>query len=504
MSKTHIISKNSFDIITSAVNKAVDMVRPTYGPAGNKVIISKVLYKMVPDDGVQIMRDLELPDPSENAVLSVIRETAVKTNDRVGDGTTSSMIMLQAIMNEVAKKPHFHGRLVAKELQQGAKEAKEQIVGMAKPVKTKEELKQVARISYDDEKTAEIIANTCFQVGKDGIVTVENSQTLETTAELTEGLTLQRGYISPHMVSHPDRMEAIIEKPYILLTDYRLTEAADVIPIMNELVANKIMSLVIVAENVEQSALATLVINKLQGKFFAVAITLPQVEDRKVFLEDLALLTGAKVFSNENGNKLQDAKIDDLGRAERFIGRKESSVFVNPKGKKSVITDAIASLRNAMGNATVPADKERLNKRLALFTNKIGVIKVGAPTENEQKARKFKVEDAVNAVKAAFKGGVVCGAGLTLSRLKTSSPILNEALKRPFEQLKENMGIEEHKELKNNEALNVVTGKIGNYLEVGVVDPADVLIAGVESAVSIASILVTTSGMIVEEPKEEK
>lgn len=510
MSDVNIITKDPFEIIERAVNKAVDLVRPTYGPAANKVIISKVTHGFVVDDGVQILRDLELEDPNENAVLKVVREAAIRTNDRAGDGTTGASIMLKSIVNQVAAMFHRDGHKVERELRAGAIEAVEQLRAQAKPVKTLEELKKVARISYDNEEISALLAETWHAVGKDGVVTVDGGATMKTTAELAEGIKLVNGFISPIMVTNPERMESVLEKPYILITDYRLTEAKDVLEVMNKLAAAGKHTLLVIAENVENHALATLIINEPHvmnphtgkpGVMQSVAVVAPGGEDRTVMLEDVALLTGGRVISMSKGDKIEEVKVEDLGQAERFIGRRDGSVIIGPKGKKADVKKAIADLSSAIEAAESERDKDRLRKRLAFFANKIAVIRVGAPTDNEQRALKYKVEDAVNAVRSAYRSGVVCGSGLALARLETSSPILNAALKAPHKQLIENMGLE-MPVLKEEEAYNVVTGKTGKFLEVGVIDPVDVLIAGVESAVSIATLLVTTSGMIVERPKK--
>jgi len=505
-----ITTKDPFAIIHRAVNKAADLVAPTYGPAGNKVIISKVTHGFVLDDGVQILRDLELPDQNENAVLKVVRETAIKTNDRVGDGTTGATIVVRAIVNQVAGMRNRDGRKIERELAIGAQEAAEQIRAQAKPVKTLEDLKKVARVSYDNEEVSSLIAETWHKVGAEGVVAVDASATMKTTAELSEGIKLDNGYVSPIMVNNPQRMEAVIEKPYILITDYRLTEANDVIPLMNKLAEAGKGKLLIIAENIEQHALATLVINlphvmnphtQKPGVFQSIAVVAPGGENRLVTLEDIAVMTGGRVFSMSKGDKIADAKIEDLGQADRVISRRDGTVIIGPKGKKADVKAGVDALKAAIENAETKKEKDELHRRLAFFANKIAVIRVGAPTENEQRALKYKVEDAVNAVQSAFRGGVVCGSGLALARLKTSSPILNAALKEPHRQLMANMGMDVV-ELEDGHAHNVVTGKTGKFLEVGVIDPADVLVAAVESAVSIAGLLVTTSGMIVEKPQK--
>jgi chaperonin GroEL len=511
--ETTITHDKTFDTIKSAVNKMVDFIRPTYGPAGNKIVISKMAYFMVVDDGVQGARDFELKDPSENAIVRLVREVAVRTNDRVGDGTTSSLIVTQGIINEVGRKGKWNGRKISLELQQGAKEAKEQLLKMAKPIKGRAELKKVALVSFDNEKIADMLADLYEKLGKDAVITIDKSPTMETTSEISEGVTLESGYISPYMITNADRMEAVLEKPLILITDYRLTEANDVLPILNKMAAAGKNKLVLIAENVEGHALATMVINhpnvmnpqtQKPGVIQSVALNAPKGDDSKIFLEDLALLTGGKVFSSSKGDKLENAEIKDLGTCDRVIVKRNDTVFVGPKGKRGDIGFAITKLRSAMEAEKEVRAKEDLKKRLARLTNQVAVIRVGAPTENEQKALKYKVEDAVHAVKSAYQSGVVCGAGLSLERLETSSPILNEALKCPARQLRENMDMTDEVELKDGEALNMVTGKKGKFLDVGVVDPVEVLIAGIESAVSISTMLLTSHGMIVEHQKEEK
>lgn len=497
-----VVRKDSFEKIRSAVDQTVDLIKPTFGPASNKVIIAKVTHGMVVDDGVQIARDLELADPVEHAIMKVVREVAIKTNDRVGDGTTGALIMTQAMINGIAQLPRFEGHKIEKELKAALDEAKQQLAKLARPIKTKEDLEKVARISFDNPEIATMISEAWFKLGVDGVLTVDRSGTMQTDLEMTDGIKLPRGYLSPYMITNPQRMEGVIEKPYILFTDYRLTEANDVINVMNQLAGKNITNLVIVAENVEGAALATLVINKMQGKFNAIAVTIPK--DDTVMLEDLAMMTGAKFFSEQKGDKVDQATIENLGRAERFIARRTESVIIGPRGDKKAIVKAIADLNMAANGESDEKAKKQIQKRIARFGNKVGVIKVGAPTDNEVNALKYKVEDAVNATHAAFKSGVVPGGGIGLANLHTESDLMNEALKAPFRQLKLNSGVDSHRKLNKGEAINVVTGEIGDWMKVGVLDPLDVLTAQLESAVSIVSLLVTTSGMIVEAPKHLK
>jgi chaperonin GroEL len=339
-------------------------------------------------------------------------------------------------------------------------------------------------------------------MGADATITIDRSSTMETTCETAKGITLSSGYISPYMIANPERMETVLEKPWILFTDYRLTEATDIMPIMEKMIAAKKTELVVICDNMEQAALATAVINKIKGVFFVVAVAMPGHENKKVTLEDMALMTGGRVFTESKGDKLDEATPADLGRATRFICRRGESVIVGPRGKKEVVKEAIEQLHELARNEIDEKKKREHLQRLAFMTNSVAVIKVGAMTDNEQRALKYKVEDAVNAVKAAYKGGVVCGAGLSLARLKTSSPILNAALKQPSIQLRQNMGLEyDAEEMLADEAVNVVTGEKGKFMDIGVMDPVDVLIAGIESSVSIASVLVTSSGIITETAK---
>ena len=506
MKKTEIIQDKTFDVIKSAVNKMVDLIKPTYGPAENKVVISKDIYgnwPLVVDDGVQIARDFSCDDPRENAIVNVVRETAVKTNDRVGDGTTSSLIILQAIINEVDRMNKKDGQKIASELKDGLVQAKNKLLKSSKEISSKEDLKKVALTSFNDEKVADIIADIYYKIGKEGVITIDRSDTSETTSQMTKGIKIERGYVSPYMITNPQRMEAELNKPYILVTDYRLTEATDIIPIMEKLSKENKRELIIVCDNMESHALSTAVVNKIQNKFFLLAINTPESSDKRVYLEDLALMLGARFISEGKGDKMEEVEIADLGKADKFICKSSESVIVGPKGNKPNIKSIVDSLKIAIATQTNQRIREDLIKRYGLMTNKVAVIRVGALTENERKSLKYKVEDAVNAVKSAYNSGIVCGAGLALERIQTSSPILNRAMSAPAQQLRDNMGVDDAPDL-SNIVTNYATGEKGSFLSVGVVDPTEVLIAGLESAVSIASILLTASGMIVEYKEDQK
>jgi len=519
--RVHITqSREAFEVITRATDALVNLAKPTYGPSSGKIVIDKVTHKTVLDDGVQIARDLELPDPSENAILRVIREAATKTSARAGDGTTSALIMVQAILHEVARLGKFHGRKVELELRAGLEDFQRQILKDTKTVDTQEELEKVAMISFDNPEIAHLIAGLFKKLGKEATITLEKSPTLDTYAETAEGVAINTGYISPYMVNNPETMECKLSKPHILITNYRLMEGADLDPIMNLMAQAKKKNLVVLAENVEESALSMLVLNLpnvarpdpenpgrlMRGNFPNCAINIPKTEDslRTQMLEDIALLTGATVFSREKGRDVTTATLEDLGTADRFIAGRESSLIIEPGGVKKDIAMAVTALRLNIKNEKSENKKAGYIDRLNLYTNSVATIKVGAPTEYEQKALMRKVENVKNSVGAAYKNGVVCGGGLGLARIKTSSSILNNALQKPQKQLLENMGIDKPIPLAKGEAYNAVTEQIGQFMAVGVMDPVDVLIAGVESAVSIASLLLTTEGIIAEAPEHLK
>jgi len=513
MGTKHISNKKeTFKLIQSAVEKLVDTIKPTFGPASNKVVIDKIPYRMVVDDGVQIARDFQLDDEQENAIVNFVKGAAIKTNDRAGDGTTGAMIILQALVREIGREIDPKGHSIERELKKGVQEVIEQLKAKATPIESKEDLKKVAMVSFDDEGIANLIADMYHKIGKDGVVTLARSNTMDTYTELTEGVKITNGYISPYMVTDAERMEAVIEKPYILLTDYRLTESSDIMPILEKMVKAGKHDLVVIAENVEQQALATIVsnlstvMNRQTGKtgmLRCVAINAPKVANQKIFLEDLAMMTGGTLFTESMGDTLEGAELKDLGRAERFISKRDESIIVEPKGNKEDVDSAVKSLKQAIETEVKESNRKELEQRVGMFTGTLAVIKVGAPTDEEQKALQYKVEDAVNSVKSAFQNGVVCGGGLALRGITTSSPILNRALEYPSYQLFINMEMQ-YPLLAEGQALNVITGETGPYLEVGVIDPVDVLIAGVESAVSIASILATSAGMICETRDEEK
>ena len=470
-------------LVFEAVDKLVDFVKPTYGPAQNKVILQRGFHQEVIDDGVTTAQQFELPDEFENSVVQLVKEVAVKTNNRVGDGTTSSLIMLQALMQEIRGAGSIKAREIILELQGGLEEFKKQIKEKAKQITTKEDLKKVAYISFNNEKMAETISEILFELGHEAIVTIEESRSLETTHTIVKGLQFPRGFASPYFINSPEKAETILEKPYIFVTDREVIDAKELVPLMNKVIASGNRQLLIIADDIRGEALATLVINYVKGVGLFPAVKAPYYSnDKYEFLMDIAELTGAHFVMGELGKKIEDTELEDLGMADKVVITKDSTTIIGGHGKK--LDEYISKLKAIIETTDSDIKKDKMKERLAKLTSGVAVIKVGGATENEMKALRYKVEDAVNATKVAYKDGVVKGAGVTLGEIKTSSEILNTALKYPHRQLLVNMEVDS--------------------LEVGedIVDPVEVLIAGVESAVSIVSLLITTKGILVDKIEE--
>lgn len=471
-------------LIFDAVDKLVDFIKPTFGPAQNKIIIERGRYQEVLDDGVATAKEFELEDEFENSVVRLVKEAAIKTNDRVGDGTTSSLIMLQALMKEI-KEDKRTSREIIKELQQGLEEFKKEIKKRAKKIKTKKDLKQAAYISFNNEKMAETISDILFELGTDSIITIEESKSLETTYNVVKGLQFQRGYASSYFINNPEKAETIMEKPYILVTDKEIYDPKELLPLMNKVIATGNRQLLVIADDIRGEALATLVLNFLKGIGLFPAVKAPYYSnDKYEFLMDVAELTGANFKVTNLNKELKDLEIEDLGTAERVIITKDSTTIVGGAGKN--LEKYLKTMKAMIETIDSDIKRDKMKERLAKLTSGVAVIKVGGATENEMKSLRYKVEDAVNATKIAYKDGVVKGAGITLWEIKTSSGILNRALEYPHKQLLANLEVDN--------------------LEVGedIIDPVEVLIAGVESAVSIVSLLITTKGILVEKNEETK
>lgn len=464
-------------LIFEATDKLVNFIRPTFGPAQNKIIIQEGRFQEVIDDGVATAKKFELEDEFENAVIKLIKEVAIKTNDRVGDGTTSSLIILQALMKAL-KEDKRPAREIIEELKLGFEDFKKQIKERAKQISTEEDLRKVAYISFNNEKIAEVIAKIFFELGHEGIVTIEESRSMETTHNIVKGLQFPRGFISSYFINVSDRAETVLENPYILVTDQEIYDVNNLIPILDKaLKAGR--QVLIIADDVRGEALGSLVITYLKKGYLCPAVKAPYYSnDKYEFLMDVAELTGANFMVAHMNKELKDLELEDLGQAERVVLTKDSTTIIGGKGKN--LEEYVTKMKAIIDSLESELKKDKTKERLAKLTSGVAVIKVGGATENEMKSLRYKVEDAVNATRVAYKEGVVPGAGTTLASIETSSSILNAALQVPYQVLLENLEIDK--------------------LEVGedIIDPVEVLIAGCESAISIVSLLINTKGILVD------
>jgi chaperonin GroEL len=493
--------KQPLEIIQKVVTDLVDLVKPTYGANGKKVMIANAYSTKILDDGVSVAKAYKSENQMENVVLDVIKEVAIKTNDRVGDGTTTSLIMVGSIISQLTNLELINSKDIAEGLNLAAKEAIEVLRKQKKDITTVEELEKVARISFDNADIAKVIAELVHKVGQDGVIAVQEANTMETTAEFVEGFSFDKGYISPYMVTNVNRMEATFDGVPIIVTDYRVSSVQDLMAILIPLTKDGIREAVLIAEDLTGEALHAAVMNKIKGQFNLVAIQAPGFgSSRTDYYQDIAAITGAEFISQGRGMQLKDFKPDMVGSSESIIIRPKETIILGGKGDPKVIGAISDGIKVAIEKEENPYAIKSLKNRLAKLNNGIAVIKVGSPTQAETIALKEKIEDAVNAVKVAYNGGVVAGSGLALSRIKTSNPVLNIALAEPFKQIMANSNYPPVEKLGEDDAYNVVTAVQGNFMDVGVVDPVEVLIAGIESAVSIATMLITTSAIFVDIP----
>ena len=526
MSKKIIFKEDARKILKQGLDKVANAVKVTLGPKGRNVVLGSGFGSpTITNDGVSIAKEIELEDATENIGAEIIKEVASKTNDIAGDGTTSAVLLCQAIATEGLKNVAAGANPLA--LRKGIIKGKDAIIDslkkMSKKISTKEEISQVATISAQDKEVGDLIAEVMEEVGKDGVITVEESKTFGLSKEIVKGLQFDRGYISPYMVSNSEKMESVLEDPYILITDKKIGSLPEILPLLEKLVKVGKKELVIIADEVEGDALATLVVNKLRGIFNALAVKSPGFGDRKKeMLEDIACVTGGQVISEEKGMKLETVELEMLGKARRVISAKENTTIVEGKGEKSEIEKRVNQIRKEIENSTSDFDKEKLQERLAKLSGGVGVIKVGAATEVEQKAKQHKLEDALHATRAAVEEGIVPGGGVALLRAsvslenitaegdeKTGVNILKRAVEEPIRQISQNAGIdgavvaEEVKKGDGDFGFNAATISYGNLIEQGVVDPTKVVRTALENAVSAASMLLTTEAVVSELPKKE-
>lgn len=514
--------------IEKGVNELADTVKVTLGPKGRNVVLQKSFGSpVITNDGVTIAREIELEDPYANMGAQLVKEVATKTNDVAGDGTTTATILAQAIIREGLKNVAAGANPMI--LKRGIKEAVDAVVeelkNSSKKVETSEEIAQIASISAGDEEIGKLISQAMDKVGKDGVITVEESKTMGTELNVVEGMQFDRGYLSAYMVTNSDKMEAVLENPYILITDKKISNIQEILPILEQIVqAGK--SLLIIAEDIEGEALATLVLNKLRGTFNCVAVKAPGFGDRrKEMLKDIAILTGGQVITEDLGYELKDTKIDMLGSAGTVKVDKENTIIVNGAGSKDEISDRVKQIRAQYEDTTSEFDKEKLQERLAKLTGGVAVINVGAATETEMKEKKLRMEDALNATRAAVEEGLVSGGGVVLlatskaaakvadgltGDAKTGARIIEKALEEPIRQIAINAGLEGSvivEKIKNSEkgiGFDALNERYIDMIEAGIVDPTKVTRSALQNAASVSSMLLTTEVAVADEPKKEE
>ena len=512
--------------LEAGVNQLADTVRVTLGPKGRNVVLGKSFgAPLITNDGVTIAKDIELEDEFENMGAQLIREVASKTNDVAGDGTTTATLLTQIIIKEGFKNvaAGANPMELKKGIQGAVDVAVEEIGKIAKPVETKESIAQVAAVSAADEKIGELIAEAMEKVGKDGVITVEESKSLGTTLEVVEGMQFDRGYLSAYMVSDTEKMEANIENPLILITDKKITNIQELVPILEQIMQQG-RKLLIIAEDVEGDALANLVVNKLRGVIDVVAVKAPGYgERRKAMLEDIAILTGGTVIASDLGYELKEVTVDMLGNASTVKVDKDNTVIVGGSGDKAEVKARVNSIKSQIEETTSEFDKEKLQERLAKLAGGVAVIKVGAATETELKERKLRIEDALNATKAAVEEGIVAGGGAALVNaipavkdyvstlagdVKTGAAIIIRALEEPVRQIAENAGMEGSvvvAEVKKSQAgvgFNAATEEYVDMIDAGIVDPAKVTRSALQNAASASAMLLTTEAGVVDIKEE--
>ncbi len=513
------------------VDIVADAVKTTLGPRGRNVSIDKKFgAPTVTHDGVTVAKEIELKDPFENMGARLLVEVATKTNDVVGDGTTTATVLAQSIVNEGLKMvaAGANPMLIKRGLDKAVEAVVAELKSAAIPVRDRADIAHVAAISAADSEIGDLIAEVMEKVGKDGVITVEESKGIAFEKEYTEGMQIDRGYISPYFVTNPERMEAELEDPYILITDKKISSIQDILPVL-EKALQVTKNLVIIAEDVDGEALATLVVNKLRGTINALAVKAPGFGDRrKAMLQDIAILTGGTLISEEIGRKLDSATIEDLGRARRVVSDKDNTTFIEGRGDERAIRARIEQIRAQIETTTSDFDREKLQERLAKLAGGVAVLKVGAATEPELKEKKHRVEDALSTARSAVEEGIVPGGGVALLTAipaldrvqvtyedeKYGVQILRRALEEPMRQLARNAGedgaviidtVRRLQKEKNDKNIgyNVLTGEFGSMIEMGIIDPVKVTRSAVQNAVSIAGLLLTTEALIADIPEEK-
>ena len=527
MAKDLKYAENARHALERGVNKLADTVKVTLGPKGRNVVLDKKFgAPTIVNDGVTIAKEIDLEDRFENMGAQLVKEVATKTNDVAGDGTTTAIVLAQAIIREGMKNiaaganPMFLGKGITIAVNAAVKA----IADESKVVSGKQDISRVAAISANDNLIGELIADAMERVTSDGVITVEESKTMETELEVVEGMQFDRGYVSPYMVTDSDKMEAVMEDPYILITDKKISNIQEILPILEKIVQAG-EKLVIIAEDVEGEALATLVVNKLRGTFNCVAVKAPGFGDRrKAMLQDIAALTGGEVITEELGLELKETTMEQLGRAHQVKVQKENTIIVDGAGEESAIKARISSIRAQIEETTSDFDREKLQERLAKMSGGVAVIRVGSATETEMKDKKLRIEDALAATRAAVEEGVIAGGGTAYINalpaiaalvdnsegdVKTGIKLILKALEEPVRQIAANAGVdgsvicENVKNSASGVGYNVLTNQYVNMIEAGIVDPAKVTRTALQNAASIAALLLTTEAVVADIPEPE-
>jgi chaperonin GroEL len=512
--------------LEKGVDTLADAVKITLGPKGRNVVLERKFGSpTITNDGVTIARDIDLEDPWENLGCQLVKEVATKTNDIAGDGTTTATLLAQAMIKEGLKNvaAGANPMIMKRGIEKAVAAALEELKEISRPVETKKAIAQVASISADDPEIGELISEAMEKVGRDGVITVEESQSVGTTLDVVEGMNFDRGYISHYFVTDTDKMEAVLNDPYILITDKKIAAVGEILPLLEKVVQSG-KPLVIIAEEVEGEALPTLVLNKLRGTFNCVAVKAPAFGDRrKAMLQDIAILTDGELISDDLGVKLENVTIDMLGRARQVKVKKEETIIVDGAGSDQAIKDRINSIKKQLDETTSEYDKEKLQERLAKLAGGVAVVQVGAATETELKEKKHRIEDALAATKAAVEEGIVAGGGVALLNIipaveavkaegdeLTGVNLVKKALEEPLRQIANNAGKEgsvvvEKVKSANKPGLgfNVLTDQYEDMIEAGIIDPVKVTRSALQNAASIAAMLLTTETLITEVPKEE-
>ena len=524
MAKEILFNEEARRALGRGVDQLANAVKVTLGPKGRNVVLEKKFgAPTITNDGVTIARDIELPDPFENMGAQLVKEVATKTNDVAGDGTTTATVLAQAMIQEGMRNvaAGANPMILKKGIELAVKKLVAEIQSKAIDVNGKQDIAQVASVSAADEEIGALIAEAMDRVGNDGVITVEESKTLQTELNVVEGMQFDRGYLSPYMVTDPDKMEAVVNEPLILITDRKISVIADLLPALEKVVKLG-KELVIIAEDVDGEALATLVVNRLRGTLKAVAVKAPGFGDRrKAMLEDIAILTGGVVISEEVGLKLENVDLEHLGTARQVRITKDETIIVDGNGKKDVIARRVAQVRAQAEEATSEFDKEKLQERLAKLSGGVAVIEVGAATEVELKDKKLRIEDALNATRAAVEEGIVAGGGTTLidiipaldgieatGDVLTGVNLVCRAVEEPLRQIAYNAGlegsvvVERVKSTESGIGFNALTEEYVDMVKAGIVDPAKVTRSALQNAASIAALVLTTESIVADKVDE--